>query len=90
MKALVPVSGFPAAMDAIRSNRQLGDQITLFLERSGNSGAATGGPKAAAAAGAADAGAGAAQGGAGGREGAAVEGQEQQPGGVFDSSLFDE
>jgi hypothetical protein len=39
MRALVPVSGgFAAAMDAVRSNRQLGDEITLFLERPAEAG----------------------------------------------------
>jgi hypothetical protein len=45
MRALVPVTGFAAAMDAIRSNTLLrdGEGVTLFLERGGGRGADAGG-----------------------------------------------
>jgi hypothetical protein len=88
--ALVPVTGFAAAMDAVRSNKQLGDAVTLFLERetalSGGGGEAAGaGAGAAAVASAAVAAGSAPQ-----PEEQQQQQQQQQQESVFDSSLFDE
>jgi hypothetical protein len=90
MRALVPTVGFPAAMDAVRSNKQLGEEITLYLERLAVDGGGAAGAVSVAAAAAAAV--------AGGLGGGAVEsGEWQEPikqqsaeGSVFDSSLFDD
>lgn len=80
MRALVPVTGFSSAMDAVRSNKQLGDGITLFLEREkARSGGKDGG----------DGGGGSESIGAA-AEGSAETQQWQKPGSLFDASLFDE
>ena len=78
MRALVSAGSFPAAMDAIRSNKQLGDEITLFLERPGSGGGS-------------QEGGGGGGGGDGRKAGAEQQGQDMTgQGSVFDSSLFDE
>ncbi|KAI8470709.1 MAG: hypothetical protein J3K34DRAFT_251035 [Monoraphidium minutum] len=82
MRALVPAGSFPSAMDAVRSNKQLGDEITLFLERRGGGGGEGSGGSGGAEGGAA---------GGGGSGGAtSEERREEQPASIFDSSLFDE
>jgi hypothetical protein len=74
MRALVPAAKFAATMDAVRSNMQLSDQITLFLERPG------GGRVDGASDGRS----------AGEQQQQQQEEQTEQDASVFDSSLFDE
>jgi hypothetical protein len=82
MRALVPAASFPSAMDAVRSNKQLGGSVTLFLERRGApaGGTARGGKEGDKEGGA---------GGGGGQGAARAEAPPAQQS-LFDSSLFDE
>jgi hypothetical protein len=88
MRALVPAAGFASAMDAVRSNKQLGEGITLFLERPGAADGSSGGESQGDSEGGSKGGS---EGGSsGGGGGAAGEGTPPAQGGVFDPALFDE